>query len=164
LPGDAQNTVRNTLWAVHVQMSPVPSASATAWCGYARKALHEAVEDPQNGVDLPPDVIPVLERFIDSWETQAAKEPTLSLSFDISTAEAEYLSHAFFRVATYLSERAQARGFDDAPEEGQDFYNALVEAVIDALERGEDDATAEFADYLRSFWPRSTDVPYGEAP
>ena len=150
--------------AVHVQMSPVASTSALAWCGYARKALHEAVDDPATPIDLPPDVIPALERFVDDWEQRAAEGPTLTLAFEISSGEAEYLTHAFFRIADYLSDRAKARGFDDAPEEGEAFYNALVEAVIDALEHGEDDSTAEFADYLRAFWPRSSEVPYGEAP
>ena len=145
-------------------MCPVASASALAWVGYARKALHEAVDEPEKRVELPADVLPILERFLDDWEAQAKAAPSMTLSFDISDDQAEYLSHAFFRVADFLSQRARARGFDDAPQEGEEFYNALVESVIVGLEHGEDESTTEFGDYLRTFWPRSTDVPYGQAP
>jgi hypothetical protein len=145
-------------------MSPVASTAALAWCGYARKALHEAVDDAEHGVELTSDVVPSLERFLDDWEGAATRGPTVTVSFDLSSAEAEYLSHAFFRIAGYLADRARARGFDDAPPEGEAFYSGLVEAVIDALEQSEDGSTAEFADYLRAFWPRITEIPYGDAP
>ncbi|HNG24147.1 MAG TPA: hypothetical protein PLC03_09300, partial [Microthrixaceae bacterium] len=46
------------------------------------------------------------------------------------------------------------RGFDISPSEGDEFYNALVEAVIVALEHAEDDSGVEFGEALRSSWPR----------
>ena len=47
------------------------------------------------------------------------------------TDETEFLAHAFLRISDrWTSRRGRAAAFDISPSEGDEFYNALVEAVI----------------------------------
>ena len=70
---------------------------------------------------------------------------------EVPREEAEYLFHAFFRVATHLSAEAETRG-PRAPEGSDRFYRCLVAGLLTALDQ-EGDATSEFSEHLRAFWP-----------
>lgn len=138
---------------MRVQIGPVSATSVRAWVGYARKALDEVVDVPgSDGVFLPDDTIATFVRYIDEWDQVAAEGPEFRWESDIPADEAEYLSHAFFRIVSNLAARAEDRGYTMAPPESQEFYRSLVAAFLAALD-AEGHGSQEFAEHLRSFWP-----------
>jgi hypothetical protein len=138
---------------VLVEIGPVTASSVTAWVGYARKALDEVVGEPgSEGVWIPDDTVATFCTYLDTWEAEAARGDSFHWSSDIPADEAEYLSHAFFRIASNLANRAEERGYTMAPPEGEEFYRALVTSFLAALQ-AEGAGSAEFSEHLRSFWP-----------
>ncbi len=139
--------------AVRVSIGPVASSSVTAWVGYARKALAEVIDEPGgDGVWLPDDTVATFEHYLDDWEHTAGEADPFRWTDEVPSEEAEYLSHAFFRIVTNLAAQAEERGYALAPESGDEFYRALVSGFLDALE-AEGHGSEEFAEHLRSFWP-----------
>ena len=139
---------------MHVKVAPVPSSSALIWIEFARGALTEVLADPERAGGITPEVEVQMTDLLDSWEASAREGPTLLLTFDIPRDDAEFLVHAFLRLADRWTNEADQRGFDVSPQEGDDFYGALVDAVIAALEKAEDVSGTEFGETLRTIWPR----------
>jgi hypothetical protein len=138
---------------VRVQIGPVSSSSVTSWVGYARKALDDVLSEPGGeGVWLPDDTVETFRKYLTTWEDEAATGDPFRWEAEIAADEAEYLSHAFFRVASHLAARADERGYTMAPPEGDEFYQALVESFLAALD-SEGNSSQEFSEHLRSFWP-----------
>lgn len=138
---------------MRVQIGPVSSGSVTAWVGYARTALDDVVTEPGgDGVWLPEDTVETFRKYLTSWEDEAASCEEFRWASDIPADEAEYLSHAFFRIASHLATRASERGYPMAPPESDEYYKALVEAFLGALD-AEGNSSQEFSEHLRSFWP-----------
>jgi hypothetical protein len=138
---------------VRVQIGPVAATSVTAWVGYARKALDEVVSEPGgDGVWLPDDTVATFQHYVDEWERAATGVDEFRWEAEIPADEAEYLSHAFFRVASNLAARAEERGYTMAPPESEEFYRSLVRSFLEALD-AEGHGSQEFAEHLRSFWP-----------
>lgn len=137
---------------VHVQLGPLPAVHVTAWIGYAREVL-DAVpsEAGGGGIWLPANAVAGFRRYLDDWARTADTKDPFTWEGDVPRDEAEYLFHAFFRVATHLSARAEHAG-SQAPAESDPFYRMLVGGLLTALDQ-EGDATSEFSEHLRSFWP-----------
>jgi hypothetical protein len=136
-----------------VEIGPVSADSVTAWVGYARKALDEVVGEPgSDGVWIPDDTIATFTSYLDQWEDAATGVDELHWTSEIPADEAEYLSHAFFRIASNLANKAEERGFAMAPPESDEFYKALVTSFLAALD-AEGQSSQEFSEHLRSFWP-----------
>jgi hypothetical protein len=136
-----------------VEIGPVTAASVTAWVGYARKALDEVVGEPgSDGVWIPDDTVATFTAYLDQWEAAAVGVDQVHWSAEIPADEAEYLSHAFFRNASNLANRAEERGYTMAPPESDEFYKALVTSFLTALDE-EGHGSQEFSEHLRSFWP-----------
>jgi len=88
---------------------------------------------------------------------------------EMPAEELEHLGHVFLQVSQYAVDKADRRGFDVSPPESDEFFAALSEAVIAALEFSGEDSATEFATGLRSDWPRTdrllsdgTMLPVGE--
>jgi hypothetical protein len=138
---------------VRVEIGPVSATSVTAWVGYARKALDEVVGEPgSDGVWIPDDTMATFAGYLDQWEGAAKGVDEFQWASEIPADEAEYLSHAFFRIASNLANRAEERGYSMAPPEGDEFYKALVVSFLAALD-AEGPSSQEFSEHLRSFWP-----------
>ena len=90
--------------------------------------------------------------YLDEWEKAAAGVDEVRWTAEIPADEAEYLSHAFFRIASNLANRADERGYTLAPPESEEFYRALVTSFLTALKE-EGHGSDEFSEHLRSFWP-----------
>jgi hypothetical protein len=136
-----------------VEIGPVSADSVTAWVGYARKALDEVVGEPgSDGVWIPDDTLGTFAEYLDRWEAAAHGVDEFQWAADIPADEAEYLSHAFFRIVSNLANRADERGFAMAPPESEEFYRALVSSFLAALD-AEGPSSQEFSEHLRSFWP-----------
>lgn len=145
---------RSTVDPVHVTVSPVPSSSALAWIEFARGALEDAVAERDGPPLIDRDLARRLGGLLDSWEVTARLGPVLALSFEVPPDDVEFLAHAFQRISDRWTTAADRRGFDVAPSEGDEFYVALVEAVITGMENAGDVSGVEFGAALRSTWPR----------
>lgn len=139
---------------MHVKVAPVPSSSALAWIEFARRALTEVLAEPERAGVITPEVEAQMSGLLDSWEAAAQQGPMLSLDFEIPHDEAEYLVHAFLRLADRWTAAADERGFDISPPESDDFYAALVDAVIVAMQQAEDVSGSEYGETLQTIWPR----------
>ena len=105
-----------------------------------------------DGVWLPDDTVATFVHYLDEWEKAAAGVDEVRWTAEIPADEAEYLSHAFFRIASNLANRADERGYTLAPPVSEEFYRALVTSFLTALKE-EGHGSDEFSEHLRSFWP-----------
>jgi len=119
------------------------------WIPYARTVLARSVGG--EGPPIPEDVVLAFEEHLNAWE-DAAQGSTLIWSGRIEPEVLRSLALAFRDIAGDLAAQAERRGYPISPPEGEAFYQALVKAVVDALEE-EDGATKDLSDRLRSEWP-----------
>lgn len=138
---------------VQFRLCEVSSSSAIAWIGFAREVLAEVKSESE--VFLPPETAAAIEGHLDEWETRATLGPSLSLQVDMPADELEHLGHVFLQLSRYSIEQADRRGYDISPPESDEFFAALSEAVIGALEFSGEDSSTEFATGLRDAWPRT---------
>lgn len=131
-------------------IGPVSAASALAWLDYADDVLDELGAMAPGECFATPEVIEVFRTYVGSWRASAAGAELL-WERDIPAEEVEYHMHAFQRVAEVLDQRAATEG-TAAPPEGEDFYAAILQGVLTALE-AEGAASAAFAEHLAEFWP-----------
>ena len=132
-------------------MGPVAASSARAWLAYAREVVADLEFLAPDECYATPEVLAVFDGYLTEWE-RAARGTELHWSRDIPAEQVEYHMHAFQKVAGMLDERSQRSGVSHAPEEGEDFYLALLQGVLQALE-AEDESSAAFAQHLARFWP-----------
>jgi len=144
----------STVRDVRVVVAPVASSSALVWIEFARAAIGNALDESDGPALIDAELAGRLDGILDGWEASALEATTLALSFDVPPEEVEFLAHAFLRISDRWTVDADRRGFDISPREGDEFYTALVDAVITAMEHAEDDSGAEFGAALRNVWPR----------
>lgn len=137
---------------MHVEVGPLPSASALAWLDYAAAVLSSDQRTPTAGDDLPGDVVESFASYIGEWYQEAMRGPEFLWVADVPEELAEYLVLAFYRIVQRLAKGAEARGAPMSPPAGQTFYVMLVRGLLDAL-AAEGPGPAEFSDHLKSFWP-----------
>lgn len=137
---------------MHVEVGPLPSASAIAWLDYAEAVLSNDESVPTAGEDVPPDAASSLLVYIAEWRAAARRGTEFNWEAEVPGEVAEYLVLAFYRIVQRLAKAAEARGAAISPAEGEPFYLMLVNGLLDALAR-EGPGPAEFSDHLRSFWP-----------
>lgn len=136
---------------MRVHLGPVSSSSVRMWVAYARTVLAQALSQ----ADAPPigdEVVRNFEWYLDAWDDAAARQDEVVWVGEIAAEQLEFLAHAFYRLTAVLAEEADQRGYPISPPEGEEFYQALVRAIIEALEH-EDDARAAFSEQLRADWP-----------
>ena len=131
-------------------IGPVSAASALAWLDYADDTIEELAAMAPGECFTTPEVLEIFRSYVDSWRA-AAVGTEMSWEQDIPPEQVEYHMHAFQRVAEVLDQRAEERG-KAAPPEGEDFYAAILQGVLSALE-AEGSASAAFAEHLAEFWP-----------
>jgi hypothetical protein len=137
--------------AVKLAVGPVASASVVAFADHAEAVLDGKVRGIEAGAGLPPDVLADFRRRLREWRRLAADGTAFRWEAEVAGDQAEYLIHAFYRLARRLDAAAVERGLA-GPDEAQPFYRLLVGALLDGL-ADEGTGAAEFADHLRSFWP-----------
>lgn len=132
----------------------MPSSSALAWIEFAHAALDDAVVASDGPVLIDDDLAGWLHDLLRTWEERARQGPEVALSFEIPSEDVEFVAHAFLRISDKWTSAADERGFDVAPRAGDEFYAALVDAVIAAMEHADDVSGVEFGEALRTTWPR----------
>lgn len=135
---------------MRVVIGPVSSASALAWLDYADEVLDELASMAPGECFTAPEVLAVFRAYVTSWR-QAAVGSEMVWERDIPAEQVEYDMHAFQRIAEVLAARAEERGAA-APPEGEDFYLALLNGVLTALQ-AEGPSSASYAKHLSEFWP-----------
>ncbi|MFV0318205.1 MAG: hypothetical protein ACK5O2_14745 [Microthrixaceae bacterium] len=138
---------------VQFRLCDVSSASARTWIAYATSVLLEVRDDPHLAVDS--DALDMLQAHLDQWDVLARVGDSLTVHAEIPSDELEYLGHLFCRLSNHMTKQADERGYDVSPPGGDEFFAALSEAVIVALEQSGEQSSTEFAGGLRSQWPRT---------
>jgi hypothetical protein len=152
LSPDTAGPLGPTVHLVQVRLGPLPAAHVHSWVRYARDVLGAVPTDAGGeGIWLPADAVGGFEQYLTQWSDAAGDADPFVWDGEIDREEVEYLFHAFFRVATHLSMQADAAGAQ-APADSEPFYRTLVFGLLHALDQ-EGDATSEFSQHLRSFWP-----------
>jgi hypothetical protein len=137
---------------VHVAVGPVDAGSAKAWITWARELVAGL---PARDGTVSEDLQAAFATYLDEWSAIAEAGATFRWETEAEPELVEYLVHGFYRLAGVITEEAERRGRRFSPPEGDAFYTALVNALLDAL--GEESAAnAEFAGHLRAFWPGIT--------
>jgi len=139
---------------MEVHIGPVSAASASVWVRYAEEVLAT-----RSGGDVPavdPDTVTEFRRYLTEWDDHAQRhgEPFVWTG-TIEPERLEYLAHSFARIVEHLAAVATRQGAVQ-PAEGEEFYQALVFAIIDSLAQ-EGNATSEFSEQLRDRWPGLAD-------
>lgn len=135
---------------MRVVIGPVSVASATAWLDHADGVLEQLDSMAPGECFTSPEVLEAFRAYLTSWRA-AAVGTELVWERDIPPEQVEYDMHAFQRVAEVLAQRAEEGG-EAAPAEGEDFYLALLQGVLAALE-AESPSSAAYAKHLSEFWP-----------
>ncbi len=133
-------------------LGPVAVGSAKAWLGYARRVVADLEFLAPDDCVTTPEVLAVFDGYLTAWEQAADGKDVFLWARDIPAEQVEYHLHAFQKVAGVLVDRAERTGVRHAPEEGEDFYAALLQGVLSALE-AEGPSSAAFAQHLGEFWP-----------
>ncbi len=138
---------------MRVRVGPLSSAGVGLWIAYARTVITQTLVRPgQLEVTLTPDVVELLERYLDIWERVAAGCATFEWEAEIPTDEITSLGGTWFLIASHLAEVAERRGYPISPPEGEEFYRALITAFLNGLD-DEGGEYAAMADELRAEWP-----------
>jgi len=138
---------------VRVRVGPLSSAGVGLWVAYARTVLSRSLVRPEDvGVALSPEMVELLESYLDAWEAAAGAGPTFEWETEASADEIIGLGSTWFLIASRLAEVAEQRGYPISPPEGEEFYRAVIIAFLDALDR-EGGTYAAMAAELRTEWP-----------
>lgn len=138
---------------MEIRVGPVSAGSVRLWVAYARTVLGQVLTGTgTRPATLSPDVVEAFETFLDTWDDLAASGEEFVWEADVDTERVEHLAHVWFTVAAGLADQAERRGFPMAPTEGEEFYQALVAALLDGLAH-EGRSLQEFAEQLKDAWP-----------
>lgn len=142
-----------TAYAVgmEVRVGPVSAASAVAWVRYARGVLDTPGDGEVPSVD--PATVDAFRDYLNLWERHAAAGDPFVWEGEVNPERLEYLAHSFARIVEHLATVAGTVGAIGAPPEGDEFYQALVLAIINTLDLYGSDATQGFSEQLRDRWP-----------
>ena len=130
---------------MHVQVGPLPAASARVWLAYATDVVAE------NMRSLPIQVAAQFSAYLQEW-SEAAEGEVFLWEGKAEPEEVEYLLHAWFKLAHSVVSEREAAGQELGPPEGRVFYSGLVNTLLNAL-KSENRSTAAFAEEVGPFWP-----------
>jgi len=136
---------------MRVVIGPVDARSAVAWLGYADRVLDELETMAPGECFSAPETVAILRDFVSRWRRAARRDRMFLWDDEVPAERIEFAMHAFQRVVDLLAQRAAVHG-RAAPPEGDEFYLALLQGVLGALQ-AESASSAAFADHLAEFWP-----------
>jgi hypothetical protein len=137
---------------MEVRIGPVSCGSARAWVGFARGVLAEDDGRAASATGLPDDVVARFVAYLDAWDAEADRGDPFIWNGEVDPEQLEYLAHGFLRIVDHLVEAAGRPDGTGMPEEGDEFYQALVSSIIENLSR-QGRAESEFSEQLRERWP-----------
>jgi hypothetical protein len=137
---------------MEVRIGPVSCGSARAWVAFAREVLGNDDGAAAKATGLPNEVVDRFCAYLDAWDAEADQGDPFIWSGEVDPEQLEYLAHSFLRIVDHLVEAAGRPESTGMPEEGDEFYQALVSSIIDNLSR-QGRSESEFSEQLRERWP-----------
>jgi hypothetical protein len=122
------------------------------WVAYARTVLGQHLARPNDGPEVGPGVLEQFEGLLDDWDTTAQRGTEFVWTADLDPDTLELLARSFFDLVAVLAHEAANRGFPISPPEGDEFYWALVETMLDSLTAAGGAHAGAAAD-LAARWP-----------
>lgn len=139
---------------MRVEIGPVPTPIATAWCDYAASVIADLRTDPRA---LTGDVVDSFSGYVDTWRAAAATDPgVFRWTGEASPENVEFLVFALYRLGNRLREEEERGQRPPQPDTAAKFHKVLVRSLLTALER-EGDAEAHFVQQLREVWAPASD-------
>jgi CheY-like chemotaxis protein len=137
-----------------VKIGPVASSAALVWIDNAT-CIVEAVRSHPGLLDrpVPPSVFDAFARFLRVWRDIASANDEFFWAARANPAEVGALLEAWAAIGRIPDDRLAALGCRRRIPEGRPFYEAVTEAILDAVQRF--DATSELAATLSRQWGRS---------
>jgi hypothetical protein len=123
-----------------------------AWIGFARDVVADLDDLAPGACFSTPEVRTIFERYLAEWDEAAHAGEKFLWERDIPAEQVEYHVHAFHQAASMLAQYEERTGERQSPQEGDEFYLALIHGVLTALE-AEGPSSAAFAKHLGEFWP-----------
>jgi len=138
--------------AMLVQIGPVSSSSVSLWVAYARTVLGQTMAHPDRWPEVDGGVLEQFEALLEEWDEGARRSAEMVWRRDLEPDAVETFARSFFELTSGLAADAADRGYPISPTEGDEFYWALVDAMLDAL-RDAGGRHAVVADELATRWP-----------
>lgn len=132
---------------MRVDLGPVDASSAHAFVDYGWLVLNAPP-----GRALSGDVQQEFRRYLEQWARSARPGSAVRWSHETTCDEAKYLLHAFHRLVTDVEVRLLRKELPPFPAQAEEFYRALVRALLEAV-AAESATCATWADDLGRFWP-----------
>jgi hypothetical protein len=139
-----------------VQVGPVASSSVTLWVAYARTVLGQHMAHPDRSGAVDPALVEQFEHLLDDWDATAAQSTEFVWTQSLDADAIEVMARSFFDLVSELAADAERRGFPISPAEGDEFYWAVVNSMLDGLTAA-GGSHAEVAADLAARWPGRKD-------
>lgn len=137
---------------MRVVIGPVSGASARSWLEYARGVIDDLDVVAPAQCDSIPETADIFTTYVAEWEAVAGIADTFLWEADREPEHVQYHLHALHRVAQALVARSDVTGDRTMPDEGRDFYSAVLRGMFDALD-AEGPEYRSFVHDLATFWP-----------
>jgi CheY-like chemotaxis protein len=133
-----------------ITIGPVPTASAISWIGAANETLRVLREE--RDVSVPADVLAAFEYFVGEWTTHAEQHPeTFHWSGEVDDAVLRRVG-LHWAVIVSVTRSGRIHTLSAAPPEGAAFYDALANAIAEAMATTDEPELADaFAEAVPAF-------------
>jgi hypothetical protein len=134
-----------------VSLGPLSSESVVAWAGNAARFLDMASEETEAAPPL--ETMSDMHDVLREWMGIALANPTFEWRRSVYVDNVASFVRHWYELRCLVLDESRRGALPVFPPVGQEFYDALLAAAFDALERaGEPYATA--AAELRARWPQ----------
>ena len=136
---------------VEVRVGPVSSAAARVWVPNTQRIL-DAVRAHPEVLEraIPSDVIELFYSFLRQWDEIASTTEEFRWAARASTSDVSRIVEYWAVIDRMTDEQLELLGIDWSPPEGEIFFRALTEGVLQALGRHEE--TRRLASLLGEQW------------
>jgi CheY-like chemotaxis protein len=137
---------------VEVRIGPVDAGAARVWIDNTTKLLAALRTRPDLLAEpVPPDVLDIYDRFLDSWRDLAAGGGEFYWVAGAKAGEVERLVEEWARIDQMTDAQLADLGWHWSPPEGEPFFVALTAGILAALEQHAE--TRQLAERLSQQWP-----------
>ena len=136
---------------VEIRVGPVPAAAARAWVANTKTILDAVTAHPDVlGEPIPDDVVDLFESFLKRWEEVAGSTDEFRWAARAAPADVSRIVECWAAIDSMSDEQLAQLSVHWSPPEGEPFFRALTEGVLDALKRH--DETRRLAAMLSDQW------------
>lgn len=136
---------------MRVEFGPVSHESAEAWLDYATLILAEVRSHPRPDELIAPALVEQFAELVEQWRAANRVGDCFNWETEQSSEQVEFLIKALYEAGLMVERLNETGAMPLRPEAADEFHVTLVNEVLAALTR-ESEASAHFADTLRSEW------------